>query len=145
MTGTYSLCLGGILIVCQYIIIDSSSYHCVPVQVLGKHRTFRIVSKGRMILKIQGSTSDFQMKLSSTHVFLVARIYPILVHIKNNRMLHWYMYMGTGTHIFSFFCILVLVLLYDTVDTSTSIVRFECGKKVTFWNPPPPRGVIYEK
>ena len=44
---------------------------------------------------------------------------------------------------------LVLVELYIELEDramrerergAMSIVRFESGKKVTFWNPPPPRG-----
>ena len=31
------------------------------------------------------------------------------------------------------------------VPNERRVVRFESGKKATFWNPPPPRGVIYEK
>ena len=37
-------------------------------------------------------------------------------------------YPGTGAHMYSY------------VICAPSIVRFESGKKATFWNPPPPRG-----
>ena len=59
-----------------------------------------IVSTGRMILEIQGSTSDFLMKLSTC--LLVVRIYPI--HIKMIGVVQWYVLWP----ILSFFCIIII-------------------------------------
>ena len=59
-----------------------------------------IVSKERMIQEIQGSTSDFLMKLSTC--LLVVRIYPI--HIKMIGVVQWYVLCP----ILSFFCIIII-------------------------------------
>ena len=59
-----------------------------------------IVSTGRMILEIQGSSSDFLMKLSTC--LLVVRIYPI--HIKMIGVVQWYVLCP----ILSFFCIIII-------------------------------------
>ena len=62
--------------------------------------TTSIVSKGRMVVKIQGSVSYFNSKLSAC--LLVVRIYPI--HIKMIGVVQWYVLCP----ILSFFCIIII-------------------------------------
>jgi len=79
-----------------------------------------IVSKGRMIVEIQGSVSYFTSKLSTC--LLVVIIYPI--HIKIIGVVQWYVLCP----ILSFFC--VIIIFTYVFKHGCACIKLEFGR---FW------------